>query len=126
MKEKEIKKFLRYEFSELELRDFSVSLAREVQNLASLEHEKKEAMAEFAAQIEARKSDLSKYARFISNRHEYRNIDCEVAFHKPNTGWKTVARKDTGEVIETVAMTREEMQEQLPFDGKPQADAASA
>jgi len=123
MQEKEVKKFLRYEFSETELQEFSKALAREVQDMASLEHEKKEAMAGFTAQIEARKSDIGKLARNISNRHEYRNIDCTVNFHKPNTGSKQVARKDTGEIVEECAMTTQEMQEQLPFDPKPEADA---
>jgi hypothetical protein len=122
VQEKEMKKFLRYEFSEAELQEFSKALAREVQDMASLEHAKKEAVTGYAAQIEARKCEVAKLARNISNRHEYRNIDCVVEFHKPNTGWKTVARKDTGEVVEEIAMTTAEMQEQLPFDPKQQAE----
>jgi hypothetical protein len=109
---------LRYEFSPQELKEFSESLAREVQEMSSLELAKKESVTGFTAQIEARRSEINKYARHISNRHEYRNVDCAVDFHKPNTGWKTITRKDTGEVVENVAMTTEEMQEQLPFDAK--------
>ena len=127
MQEKEVKKFLRYEFSEAELKEFSKALAREVQDLASLELAKKEAVTGFSAQVEARKSEIAKFARNISNRHEYRNIDCLVEFHKPNTGWKQIIRKDTGEIVEECAMTTQEMQEQLPFDeGKQEAPAGAA
>jgi hypothetical protein len=125
MQEKEVKKFLRYEFSQTELTEFSKSLAREVQDIASLELAKKEAMTGFAAQIEARKSEINKLARNISNRHEYRNIDCAVEFHKPNTGWKQIVRKDTGEIVEECAMTTTEMQEQLPFDPKESESPAN-
>jgi len=116
--EKEVKRFLRYEFSPSELKDFSESLAREVQEMSSLELAKKESVTGFTAQIEARRSEINKFARHISNRHEYRNLDCVVDCHKPNTGWKTITRKDTGEIVETVAMTTDEMQEQLPFDSQ--------
>ncbi len=47
-----------------------------------------------------------------------RDVDCTVTLNKPKSGKKTVTRDDTKEVLGTEEMTTDELQEQLPLDGK--------
>ena len=47
--------------------------------------------------------------------YEERTVACEVKFHQPHNGKKTVTRMDTGEIVEILNMTAEEMQEDLQF-----------
>jgi len=42
-------------------------------------------------------------------------IECNVIYNSPEPGKKTIIRPDTGETIEVVDMTKEELQEDLPF-----------
>ena len=42
-------------------------------------------------------------------------IECNIVFNSPEPGKKTIVRPDTGEKIEVVDMTKDELQEDLPF-----------
>lgn len=127
MKEIKVEKYLKYTFTPAEMEEMSKALARTVQDAVALEGRKTMAVAAFKADIEEKTGKVKSLARMVNDGHEYRNIECEVKLHTPQKGYKTITRKDTGEVVEEVAMTDQEKQEQLPFkDAKTNGKAASA
>lgn len=111
----QVKEFLKYTFSEIELRDFSRTMARECEMVAGVKEEKKAVMAQFAERIAASEAMIGKLSRFINNGYEHRYVECWVEMHTPAQGSKTIRRMDTGEVVKTVAMTTDELQESFPF-----------
>jgi hypothetical protein len=42
-------------------------------------------------------------------------IECNIVYNSPEPGKKTIIRPDTGETIEVVDMTKEDLQEDLEF-----------
>ena len=42
-------------------------------------------------------------------------IECNIVYNSPEAGKKTIIRPDTGETIEVVDMTKDELQEDLEF-----------
>lgn len=107
--------WLKYEFSEDELKEFAKKLAYETRELMENEETKKSVMSDFKSKIESSKEKISKLSNLINNGYEYRNIDCEVQLNSPEDGQKTIIRKDTGEVVKSLSMTEEEKQEKLNF-----------
>lgn len=110
-----IKEFLRYEFTEEELRQKSKDLARSVQLQTAAQEEQKAAVAQFKERIEAQVANIGRLSRDINGGWEMRNIDCLVQFHTPTIGSKRIIRQDTGEVVRECAMEKHELQENL-FD----------
>ena len=109
--------FLKYTFSEDELRGFAKSMARECEIAAGVKEEKKAVMAQFAERIASSEAAIAQVSRFINNGYEHRMIECEVEMHTPEQGQKRVTRLDTGETVKVVAMSFDELQEALPFPG---------
>lgn len=114
---------LKYTFNAEELATIARSLALANQEAEAIEDEKKEAVANFKARIEAQETAISRYARLYANGYEYRNVECEDLLNNPGNGRKTIVRKDTGEVVRTIEMTPDERQEKLPLEPPPDAEA---
>lgn len=108
--------FLKYVFSEEELRQFAKELARQSTMAAEAQEEKKAVVAQYSERIASCQTNISKLSRFINNGYEHRNIDCSVLFHAPTQGSKTITRVDTGEIVKIVAMSQDELQETLAFE----------
>lgn len=121
---------LRCEFTEGELREFSKTMARETQDLAMAEINKKVANAQFAEEIARHQSIVSKMARNINTGYEMRLVQCEVLLDTPERGSARIVRSDTGEVIKERAMTegeiKEALQGNLPLAVNPPGAARSA
>lgn len=109
------KESLRYEFSDAETLDLSRELARSYQEVSLIEEGKDKVVADFKAQIQAKQNIISDVSRRINNGYEWRMIECEVRYHDPEKGSKTLIRLDTGEVVRTTRMDSWETQEVL-FD----------
>ena len=105
--------FLRCNFSEEEMKQLSLELARAAQEETEAEEEKKATMAQFAESIASCKAKVSSLARKINNGYEMRNVECEVRLDDPSAGMATVVRLDTGETSKVRQMTAEEMQPTL-------------
>lgn len=112
---KTIKEHLRYEFTEKEMRDIAKDLAKGNQDLESIEREKKQVVAAFAARATETAARVSRLAGYIREGYDYRDVECQVNFHLPRTGVKTIWRMDTGETVREVPMDKFELQEVLPF-----------
>jgi len=107
--------YLKYTFSEKELKNTAQLLANETKNTRELEEAKKSAMSDFAAKIALSKANVSKYATGISNGYEYRDVECEIRLGEPEPGQKTIIRRDTKEVVDVDIMTADELQGELEF-----------
>lgn len=108
-----VEEYLRYEFSEEELRERSKSLAMNVQRQTQTGEEQKAAQAQFKERLRRFTSEINKLSRDINNGWEMRNIICRVVYHSPTQGVKLIVREDTGELVREAPMTRSEMQEKL-------------
>jgi hypothetical protein len=108
-----IKEYLRYEFSEEELRGKSKQLALSIQLKTQAQEEQKAAASQFKERIESADAQIGKLSRDINSGWEMRNVDCQVQFHTPTVGAKTVVRLDTGEIVKESAMLQSELQENL-------------
>jgi hypothetical protein len=102
--------------TEDELRERGDALAESVEKTAALAEEKKAQDAEINGKIKLSKEITRKLSRIIASKTEDREVECEITkdFER---GTVTVHRCDTGEVVETRAMSPEERQEEM-FKGK--------
>lgn len=116
IKTKPTKEFLKYEFTEDEIHQKGLDLARLNKEHAAIESEKKSVVSGFKAKIDATMTDIETLSNHINNGHEHRYIDCEVRFHDPNTGMKSIFRKDNGELVKKESMSDEEMQTELELE----------
>ena len=107
--------YLKYTFTEPELKQFSKELARNTTMMAESEEEKKAVVADFSERIASAKTQVSRLSRYINNGYDYCNVECSVVFHNPTPGSKTIYRDDTGEAVKTLAMEPDEMQQELPL-----------
>jgi hypothetical protein len=108
--------YLKYQFTEPELKERATQLARECRELEDIENEKKQVMSDFKAKIDGHQAKISGLSNNINNGYEYRYIDCEVVLNQPIDGEKQIIRKDTGELVKQEAMTPQELQEELPLE----------
>lgn len=109
------REFLKYQFTEPELKDKSTTLALECRNLEEVENEKKQVMSDFKSKVDGHQATISKLSNHINNGYEYRYIDCEIRMDTPLRGEKSIVRKDTGDVVKVEPMSPEEMQQELPL-----------
>lgn len=95
----ETREYLKYSFSEEELKNLAMEMANSTIQANDAEEQKKAAMASFKDKIEGHLLSARTASRFISNGYEMRNIDCiKVIDYKEDL--VTITRKDTGEEVE--------------------------
>ena len=108
-------RYLKYVFTDDEIKAMSYELARENRELRALNERKKEIMASMASEIKAKEGTVDRISERISNGHEYKYVDCEVIMDDPEPGTKSVTRSDTGEITYE-PMKDYELQRKLPLD----------
>lgn len=90
------KKLLRYDFTAPEIHDLSIQLANENRKLNGLKEEKKSVNSQWTASINASLASVNKLSNQVADGYEFREVECEVQYHKPSQGQKTYKRKDGG------------------------------
>lgn len=85
---------LRYDYTPSEIYDIALKLAEESSALAKTESEKKAATAQFGARIKKHQGVIAEHSVSITNGYEYRDVDVEIHYNKPNNGKKTIIRTD--------------------------------
>ena len=110
-----VTEYLKYTFTDEELLALSKTMAKKNQDLGEVEADKKRIVADFAAKVQAFESEIATLARKVYSGYEHRNVECEVTYHAPEIGMKTITRTDTGEIVREEAMSTSERQEILPF-----------
>lgn len=107
-----ITKYLKYEFTETEMKEMSANMARATIENRNAADELKAVQAQFKSRIESAKNQADELARKIDQGYEYRNTECRV--ERDFAAVKVrVYRTDTGEMIESRDMTAKERQLRL-------------
>lgn len=91
---------MRYDFSAPEIHDLSMEMANKTQEISQVEAEKKSLTSGFASRINILKTSVNSLADKVSSGYEMREVQCDVKYHFPRQGQKTLTRKDTGARIE--------------------------
>jgi hypothetical protein len=104
---------LRHQFTNEELLEVARQLAEASGRRNTLEAEKSAITKQYASSIADVERAIDDKAAKVSQGYEFRMIDCTIKFDFPHPGHKTVVRNDTGEHIDTTAMTAEEKQMKL-------------
>ena len=94
------KRWLRYDFSAVEVHDLSMEMANKTQEISQVEAEKKSLTSGFASRINILKTSVNSLADKVSSGYEMREVQCDVKYHFPRQGQKTLTRRDTGAKIE--------------------------
>lgn len=105
--ETSVKRLLRYDFTATEVTELSTELANKVQEQANVERVKKASVSSYGSQLAAIKSDIGTLSDKVASGYEIREVNCDVQYHKPEQGKKTLTRSDTGQKI-VEKMTDEE------------------
>lgn len=117
-RESTVTKHLKCLLSDHEIRTMGQDLARSNAQKDEAEERKKAVDAQLKSEIESHATRSLSLARTINNGYQYKDVDCAMRFdYLTNT--VTTVRTDTGEVIESRAMTTEERQVELTFDEEP-------
>lgn len=85
---------LRYDFTASEIHDLSLSLAGKTKELQALEEEKSAVASQYGAKLKEAKAVCNKLSNQVADGWEFREVDCEVKYHHPEQGQKTVIRLD--------------------------------
>jgi hypothetical protein len=101
---------LRVDFSQEELLELAKQIAEANKRLDSLQDEKKEFSSSIKSRIDATNAEIRVLSDQIHGGYEFRPIDCHWTLNVPDSGKKTLYRDDDGVVVETVAMTEQELQ----------------
>lgn len=119
-------RYLRYDFTAPEIYDLSMKLANKTQDKSRVAEEKKSVVSQYKSQIDAIDAELSNISSKVANGYEMRKVECEIQYHKPEQGKKTIIRKDTNEKS-VEKMTSEEWNlwnQYNPEEEKKTVDAA--
>jgi uncharacterized phage infection (PIP) family protein YhgE len=90
---------LRYDFSAPEIYELSLRLANKHKEVTRQEEEKKSVVSQYAAKINELKASINNLSNNVSEGYEFREVECTVEFNKPETGKKTLTRKDNQQTI---------------------------
>lgn len=109
---------LRHDFTAVETVELSHQLAQKTKDLNALEEEKKSVTAQYGARVKEVKASCNKLSNQVADGFEIRDVDCDIAWHVPTQGWKTLApRNGAAAIVEK--MTQEEY---TLFNQEPEAD----
>lgn len=111
---KKTEQSLRVNFTEKELLEIGKRLAEANRELEAAESEKRSITGTLKAKCDGIAARISQHSGELTNGYTYRQVPCEVRFDTPSKSMKQTIRLDTGETVETAAMTLAEMQAELP------------
>lgn len=110
--EERTKKKLPCKLNAAELVSKSHELAHSIEEYDRLEAAKKAEVARFAEELKELRKDITLYADEVEHERVYRLVDC-VWQESETSREKYLIRLDTGEVVQTVALTAEDLQSNL-------------
>lgn len=101
------------EFTWIERQERAGELSQAVIEHVEVEVAKANAAKDFKERMDYIQTDIKHLARAIRANGEFRPVDCEWLMHRPNDGFKTLVRADTGEIVQTEPMGQHELQDEL-------------
>ncbi len=115
--EEPCKKYLKYTFTEDEIKELGRSLAKVFSDHSEAEGRLKSVSIQVKAEITALEGTMTMMSEKIRSGYEHRNIECKKEFDY-KAGYVIVTRLDTGEVIEERPMDAEETQRKLELQAR--------
>jgi hypothetical protein len=116
---------LKCELSAKEVREAADDLARNLDDLESIEADKKDVVEQFKAKTAAAEAEVIRLKNLVRNKYEFRDVKCEeVKNHKKSKC--TVTRLDTKEVITDRPLRDDEKQRKMELSGEAGPPANSA
>ena len=106
---------LKVEFSREQIAEYAQQLARGMGDLGQLELDKKALATAMKERIEAQEALCAKFARWVRDGYDFREVEVRWEMNTPRIGIKTAIRQDTWVECETQPMTDSERQQNLPF-----------
>lgn len=114
---------VKHTFTMPELAELADQMGAAASHVFQIESEKNEQAAHYGALLKtANRAHAELVSKFVQ-RYEMRDVECKVEFDKPEPGYKSFVRLDTGESIREVPMNEAEKQRAFVFDpgdAKPQ------
>ena len=104
-------RILNVKFTVEEMQQIGIDLALANQERERLDDRKKQTMSQFKCEIDAVDASIKTLAQKLARGSEDRVVECEVLYHTPEEGAKTILRTDTGEKVEILKMTDSELQD---------------
>ena len=86
---------LKYYFTAVERVKLSDELSQKVLYVDEVEADAKAVASEYKSKVNVLRSDVAKIAGQMKDGWETRDIECEVYYHQPEKGMKTIIRTDT-------------------------------
>ena len=105
-------KYVKHVFNEDEKRDLASDLAQKIMAKNNLELKKKEVAAQIKAEIDATESLIAQLSTHYNQGYAFMDIKCRVE-RDYETKQVHYYRLDTGENVESRAMTQDELQQEL-------------
>ena len=102
--------------TEEEVREASDSLARNLDELETLDDELKKMKSDFKAQLEAKEAAIRVQKNLVRDKYEFRPVRCAMVLNYTQ-GTVVVTREDTDEMVVDRKMRAEEKQMDMGFDG---------
>lgn len=106
---------VKYAFTMEEKRILGETLAREAQDVFSLQTQKKEVVSSITARIDEAQGRVKITTDKINQGYEMRDAECVVTYDVPRRGMKSYIRIDTHEAVREEPMTAGELQETFAF-----------
>lgn len=94
------KRWLRYDFTAPEILELSMDMANKTQEVNQIEEEKKSVTAGFKNRIDVLRVHINGNADKVASGYEIREVQCNIKYHWPRQGMKTLTRTDTGKTME--------------------------
>lgn len=110
-------KLLKVMFAVKERLGMGDQMANAVRNIKQAQEELKSVKAQYDSKIKQFEAEIANMSERLNSGWEMRSVECEE-IKDFQTGNVITRRIDTGERIEERAMTFEERQQELPFNGK--------
>ncbi len=110
--------YLKVTFTREERAEFALELARATQGKAEIELRKKEIAAKIKAEIEEHDTLIAGLARKVHDGYDFKDVEVEIIFDKPQPGEKSIYRKDTGEFVAKKRMSDEDRQMVIDLESR--------
>lgn len=112
MRQVTIKKQFDIPLSDQRLAEIAREMADSLEKMQNLQDELAGAK-EAAKEIPALMKHVRELGTFIKEGAESKMIDCRIEYDDPTPGVKSIYRSDTGDLVDTLEMTGEELQGEL-------------
>lgn len=104
MEDKEMR-LLKCPIPQEELLTLGEKLASEIKAVAAVKEERKACLADFKSRIEEIQKVITTLAEKVDTGMGERQVECLWTNNHPEPGMKSLARTDTGDIVETKPMT---------------------